>query len=495
MAEEIQSFRQIRSVLDPAKVDNNVKAAAFDAFYDATSPEDFVNRFKSINLPEDTKAQLWDMRFGQEQAEAKEKGSPFTVPKAGRLALEEMPGAGAVLGGAAMGPAGAVGGGILGKGLQRAIKYRMGEAPPAQAGEFATDVGLEGLKQGAFELAGPLTKLAVGRPLEKAGESVYRSSLQFPGYVDEAERTASTKLGRELSIPAGKGGGMVARRGLPQLEQFIKENVALVNQEVAAAERAGKVAETGPVFQRLRERIAKYAEGLAPSEPVAAAEAIMADVKKRLGGGTEKINIDISGSLPQPLEAPHVVKRPPAKFKEVEIERPPKSEVTPTEMLKAKRRTSKDIRESAYGEEKGPKVEALKAAERGAKESLEKAAPGVKIPNERVHEAMYLRDAIENTVKNNPGLLKDYWSQALAAGGLGIALSGHPVGHAAMIAGIVHAMLHNPAARSRIGLALAKAGTVLPTLGKVGGQAARFLTPAASLPDMPETQLPQGIGR
>lgn len=52
-----------KAVLDPIPVANDMKANAWDAYSQATSPDDFKARFDKIALPDNAKADLWDMKF------------------------------------------------------------------------------------------------------------------------------------------------------------------------------------------------------------------------------------------------------------------------------------------------------------------------------------------------------------------------------------------------------------------------------------------------
>jgi hypothetical protein len=464
MAEEIQSFKDVQAVLDPIGVDKSVKAAAFDAFYDTSNAEDFQKRFDSINLPKEAKAKLWDMRFGQERRSAKEAGSALTVPKAGRLALEEMPAIGAGVGAiAGYGVPGAMAGGALGKAAQRAIKYKMGEAPPAQAGEFATDIGLEGAKQGAFEAAGPIAKAAFGRPAEKVGEALYKGSLSFPPLESLPARREAAQQGLRLGIPVSE------KKGLPMVQDFVQQMAGKVDAEIAAAKKAGRMVDTQQILQPVEDQITEYAKSLAPDNPVQAAEGIRDQIRRRLGG--QNINIAQAGG-----GTVSGVSQPP-RFMDV------------GEAQEAKRATSRTLRK-AYGEEKGPAIEALKAGERGAKEAIETAAPGVKDPNWQEHVALTLQDSIERAVKTKPGFLKD-WTPYILGSSIASFAMGHPgIGEAGALAAVVREAIRNPAMMSRLAIALDRTGVVLPKIAKVGGQVARYGTPALTLPDLPPSQLP-----
>jgi len=53
----------IRLILDRVAVAENVKANAWDAFYASNTQEDFKRRFDRINLPSETKAELWKVKL------------------------------------------------------------------------------------------------------------------------------------------------------------------------------------------------------------------------------------------------------------------------------------------------------------------------------------------------------------------------------------------------------------------------------------------------
>jgi hypothetical protein len=60
----------IRSILDPLPVDNEVKARAWDAFHSVKSEDEFRAQFDAISdLPREAKAALWDAKFSGEGAQ------------------------------------------------------------------------------------------------------------------------------------------------------------------------------------------------------------------------------------------------------------------------------------------------------------------------------------------------------------------------------------------------------------------------------------------
>ncbi len=74
------------SILSGVPVYNWVKADAWDAFHAAADPADFKAKFDPLPLPERAKADLWDLKFGQ-QAEPTasappQAATPGTAPAA-----------------------------------------------------------------------------------------------------------------------------------------------------------------------------------------------------------------------------------------------------------------------------------------------------------------------------------------------------------------------------------------------------------------------------
>src|SRR2546429_7622646 len=52
------------TILTPVQADNSVKAAAWQAYKDSKDENDFAQRIRSLNLPQETKASLWEAKKG-----------------------------------------------------------------------------------------------------------------------------------------------------------------------------------------------------------------------------------------------------------------------------------------------------------------------------------------------------------------------------------------------------------------------------------------------
>jgi hypothetical protein len=57
----------LQSILDSSQIPKGAKADAWDAFQQAQTQEQFKAKFDSLMLPNETKAALWDLKFGQGQ--------------------------------------------------------------------------------------------------------------------------------------------------------------------------------------------------------------------------------------------------------------------------------------------------------------------------------------------------------------------------------------------------------------------------------------------
>jgi len=61
---EPEQAEPLREILDPVQVDTSIKALAWANWYAAVDSDDFVTRFRPLNLPPETKAALYTLKFG-----------------------------------------------------------------------------------------------------------------------------------------------------------------------------------------------------------------------------------------------------------------------------------------------------------------------------------------------------------------------------------------------------------------------------------------------
>lgn len=70
----------IKTLLDKANVSEEVKAAAWDAFYGAADQDELVSALDKVNLPDQAKAFMWDRKVAESRPQSKEKGLPAAGP-------------------------------------------------------------------------------------------------------------------------------------------------------------------------------------------------------------------------------------------------------------------------------------------------------------------------------------------------------------------------------------------------------------------------------
>ncbi len=75
------------SILSGVPVYNWVKADAWDAFHAAADPADFKAKFDPLPLPHSAKADLWDLKFGQQKEPATSAQPQPSTPEAPSAAI------------------------------------------------------------------------------------------------------------------------------------------------------------------------------------------------------------------------------------------------------------------------------------------------------------------------------------------------------------------------------------------------------------------------
>jgi hypothetical protein len=181
--QQIEAFQQVQSTLESLPINQKDKAVAFDSYFDAKDAQDFTARFEKLNLPQKTKAQLWELKFGKEMAGLKETASKapakITPPQVGEAAVQHLPeiaaGASIPLTGGMITPAAVGFVGLMGAGGEAAkqlIERGRGRPSPQTSTEAATEIAKQAGIQGGSELglraAGGLAKAALGGPLRSA---------------------------------------------------------------------------------------------------------------------------------------------------------------------------------------------------------------------------------------------------------------------------------------------------------------------------------------
>jgi hypothetical protein len=133
-----------------------------------------------------------------------------------------------------------------------------------------------------------------------------------------------------------------------------------------------------------------------------------------------------------------------------------------------KRAMYKRISDRLYADNYGGITPADKAADillaKGLKDAISEKVPEVDEPNNYMHTAIVLRDALDNAAKQNPGF-RSALAWALGEAGFGL-MSGHS--EAGVIAGATQLALSSPVFRSRLAQLFWRAPGVFYALGRAG---------------------------
>lgn len=269
--------QQVREIIDSAKVDNAVKAKAWDTFVQSRDPAEFTSKIGDLKLDPTVVKKLQTMKLsvpftisphGQTPAppQPKQPERSFITPKeVAGLAVSAIPDLTGAIGGTAgavgtsfTGPgsiaggvAGATVGGAVGEGIKDWLVSKIGpqnlsgptyqtEPPPGSGWDTAGDVALEGIKQGGGQLLGEgaskLIRGVLGGPMHQA---VNDSANEFV-------KAANEEYGLKLTQPevAGKKApGWALMQRLGSYNYFAQE-VARRSRELGAENAVNAIDET-----------------------------------------------------------------------------------------------------------------------------------------------------------------------------------------------------------------------------------------------------------
>jgi hypothetical protein len=82
---------EIKTILDPAPVDNSIKHVAWDAYHAVKNPDDFKKTFDSINLPNKVKHDLWSAKFTPNKYQEDLKAESKRQDTYGSISAEKKP--------------------------------------------------------------------------------------------------------------------------------------------------------------------------------------------------------------------------------------------------------------------------------------------------------------------------------------------------------------------------------------------------------------------
>lgn len=244
-----------QTILGPVQADDTIKAQAWEHFYKSANQDELTTRIRGLNLPDQTKAQLW---------EAKGKlgpGQPRTPPTAAQPSmraqptpfspewlkgkfyqyvadptLQALPQLGGTVGGFAGGAAGAPGGplgigagavagagigGMAGEAGKQLLSRALGFEAPQTSEEAARRIGTQGTIQSLLEV--PSAALpGTGSMLERQAVSQYERAIRPTKEINKA-------IGREITPELIQRG---ERGSLSQLQLRAEDELARLNPEL-----------------------------------------------------------------------------------------------------------------------------------------------------------------------------------------------------------------------------------------------------------------------
>ena len=437
----------LEALLRRSPLSDRQRAGLWDIYEASKNADDLAGRLKSMELPSDLKAQLWDLKAQAEPRRYVSTDPNFGVPldrkyvstdpnfgdplrvgiRAAQTernrALDALPTiggmAGGLLGGSKLNPMGmllAATGGAGGEAVRQtlaSIAGRWDEVPPDVQAQMQAIIS-EGVKQGGMEgigryVLGPITKLF--------GRALYRSALKPPKDVRAdfgAKEVTNTLVDAGVPITRNEA-------GTAKVEALLKA----AGQDTAHTIKAAEVAGAKPVNMR---------------PVVGELQRTRDEVSKRVVRGPGRQEVDT--------------------FRDAALKENP----NPVALTQAQgmKQAEQDLALKAYrAEARGAPVNSIETAihedlARGLREAIERRVPGVRGKNKRTQDligALKAITAAEGRIANN-NLVGIGDALALGAAGVGYAAGGPQL--AAL--GIVQEVLTRPEIASRLGIALDRAG-------------------------------------
>lgn len=294
---------------------------------------------------------------------------------------------------------------------------------PALALENAVGDAGGAVEGGRFTSAavGKIAPTAIGsaaRYLQKAGvpESLYESALKPSTTLSQTERANMVQTGLENELPVSKQGVKDIGTAIENLNQAARDTIATDPDHPISPL---------PALKNLQSVRAKFQTQVNPTADVQAVDAAGQEFANQLNDGKIGPN--------------------------------PQRDLTAAEAQAMKQGTYRALGSKAYGEVKGPSIEAQKALARGLKEEIETQFPEIKNLNGQQAKLLDLQPVLERAV-NRSANHQIIGIGTPIAGTAAEALSGST--SAGTVAMVLKATLDNPVVKSRLAIALSKAAKI-----------------------------------
>jgi hypothetical protein len=203
----------VKDFLDRLNTSNRVRAAAWEAAYDAADSDDFERRFANLPLSPEMKGQLWEIRFGQ-GAELPEQQTTATAEQFTDQADVQPAPEGSAAGRFAGSLWDQVNPITMAKGVYQAVRHpldtasALGDAQMAQFGK-ARDAYQQGHMGEAFGYAGAGLIPILGPAAAAAGEQIASGDVaggfgSATGMLAPSAGTVAARGARRAISPAGR---------------------------------------------------------------------------------------------------------------------------------------------------------------------------------------------------------------------------------------------------------------------------------------------------
>ena len=313
--------------------------------------------------------------------------------------------------GTPLGPAGQVAGAGLGyagaKRLVRGADTALGNVPAETLPESLANTGKDVVSGAVMEAGGQIVGAglsAATQGIKKLIPKLYASATKMSTTLSPKERAARVATGLKEGITPND-------KGLTKLEGLKKEIFNQIDDAIKSGVEKGDTISTQTVLKRLKDVKTKFSESATPNQFRDAIDKISEDFKTY----GDKIPVDKAQRIKQNIY--------------------------------------QILKDTAYGELKGPQKETQKAIARGIKEELEGLYPELKGLNKKASEYIKLQDSLERAIGRiqNRDVI-GLGDEVMATAG---AVLGGPVGAGAVV---TRKILGLPNVKARIAIALYKAG-------------------------------------
>lgn len=279
----------------------------------------------------------------------------------------------------------------------------------AIAGPKLTEGAVNGMVRGVAKVA------------PEVAERMYTSALKPSTTIPAAQRANIVKTGLDAGIP-------VSPAGAEKLSGLIQDLNSKISDQIKAGAQAGQTVDPVSVASRADQARARFTNQVNPA----------ADLKA------------IDSAKQEFLDSQHV---PPSGT----AGPVPGIPVDQAQALKSG--TYQQLKSRAYGELGSATIEAQKALARGLKEELQTQFPEIKNLNAQEGQFLNLDGVLEKSLNR----ISNHQLMGIGTPIVAGAVGGTAGGGAGIAAGVLKAVLDDPIAKSRLAIAISKAGGITPS--------------------------------